>query len=73
MTIFQRLTIGLTSLIATCLATGLPLRAENPDSHTTSYTVEATLDSLDRLIGQRYRFTRQKEKEIHNLKQKLKR
>lgn len=36
-----------------------------------TYTVEATLDSLDRLINQRYIYTRQKEKQIQEIKLRL--
>lgn len=42
-----------------------------PTGKSPTHTVKATLDSLDRLINQRYIYTRQKEKQIQEIKLRL--
>ena len=62
------LSIGiLLTLLPACFHT----QAATPSCEPPQLTVEATLDSLDRLIGYRYRFSQKKEREIQTLKQNL--
>lgn len=72
MTLFHRPASLLITVVMILLSGHSPIGATNPSSAPSPLTVEATLDSLDHLINERYRFSQKKEKEIQKLKLSLK-
>ena len=72
MNIPRHLTYILFSLAFVYLTGTSQTQASPANNKSTFPTVESVLDSLDHLIGERYRFTQQKETQIREIKQKLK-